>query len=188
MSQQRLALALGQAGQGLRHRGLLLLRQQLLVGRFGRAQVHHAVLVALLAVGVAPHGRDDVPRRHDGVGLEHAGLDPSGRGEDPGQGLLHQVIGGRVLPDAGTHNAPHHRDQARHIRLFPWLRSDVFLGSGATSADRASLTAGNSTPGPRHAPRRAASSFVGHAQSLAYPTDPRRDPCRPQSPHAAYAA
>ncbi len=137
MGQQCLLLTFGQPGKGLRHGGLLFPRQELLVRRCRRPQVHDPVLVALVAVVVPPHGRDHVPCSDDGVGLKHAGLDPRGRGKHPYERLLDEVVRCRVTADPGANDPAQHRDQRRHVRRSFGLRRDVSgLGSAHSKTVR----------------------------------------------------
>ena len=99
----------------------------------GRAEVDHAMLVAPLAVGVAPHRGHDVAGRHDRVRLEHARLDRRGGGEHPGQRLLDEVLRGRMRADAGVDDASDHGYQRRH------LAAHVDVGGGRLMARGSAL-------------------------------------------------
>ncbi len=113
--EQGLTFALAQPGQSRGHGRLLLVEDDLRVREVRGAEVDDPVLVAPPAVSVAPHGGHDVAGRHDGVGLEHARLDGRRGGKDAGQGLLDEVLRGRVRADAGVNDATDHGKQVRHV-------------------------------------------------------------------------
>ena len=86
-------------------------------GAARRPQVDHPVLVAPVAVGLLPERGDHVARSDDGVGLEHARLDPVDGGEHPRQGLLDEVVRRGRVRHPGADDPPHHRDQGGDVAV-----------------------------------------------------------------------
>ena len=120
MGQQRLPLPVGQARERLGDGGLLLAREQVIAGSLGRPEVDHAVLIPVPGL-LGPHRGDEIARRDDRVRLQHARLDPTGSSEDPGQGLLYEVVCRRRITNPGRDDAPHHRDERSDVprRVVP---------------------------------------------------------------------
>ena len=86
-------------------------------GAVSTVQLEHAVLVAALPVAFGPQRPHHVPRRHDGVGLQHRRRDPVGLGQHPAP----RSPGSGRRPrsrsfDAGADDAPNDGNQRLHVR------------------------------------------------------------------------
>ena len=119
------ALPLGEALQSARDGISILPSQELVVRRLDVRQIQCAVLVPALAITFLPHRGDNIPRRDDGVGLEHAWFDPMRGTEHPDEGLLNEVVGHCRIGDTRTDDSSHDRNERGDVGPILWISQGI---------------------------------------------------------------
>jgi hypothetical protein len=111
----RLALVVGQPGQGRLDRGRLLLAQGGVLGPLGLAQVDQARPVAPAPLLLPGQGDDQVAGGDDGIGGDRLVVQPLAGGKDPGQRLLDEVVDRVRVAHPGADHPPEQRLQLQDV-------------------------------------------------------------------------
>ena len=120
VGEQRLALALGQAGEGLGRRPTAPPRR---AGPRPAVRTGAGRRCGAGCAGAGPAPATAMATTLRAVTMAYGSSIPgstrSARGEDAGQGLLHEVVSGRAVGHARGDDAPHHRDEGGDVVLRP---------------------------------------------------------------------
>jgi hypothetical protein len=112
------AVPSGQARQSIGDRPCLLLLQRPLVGPVRLAEIDQAVQVALLG-GAAPNMRDsDIAGQDHGERCQGVVVEPWPGLEEPGEGLLHEIIDDLWIPDTSGHHTSDQRGEREDVPLL----------------------------------------------------------------------